>query len=240
MAFFDRRSVLGHLVKRIIDGSVALTALMFLAPVLAVAGLGIKFNSPGPIFYRARRMGKDGTVFSMFKFRTMHVNSEGASAITAPNDRRIFAFGLWLRRLKIDELPQFWNVVVGDMSLVGPRPEDPKIVERNYTDWMRETLLVIPGVTGPGSIYGYIYGDALLDDADPEGSYASNLLKPKLALERAYMERAGVMGDLGYLLLTFAAILATILGRKIPLPAADVAMAIRWAPDGRYPEARSG
>lgn len=238
MAFVDRRGVPGHFVKRVVDGSVALSALLVLSPVLAIAALGIKMTSPGPIFYRARRIGKGGTVFSMLKLRTMHVNSDRASAITAPGDRRIFGFGLWLRRLKIDELLQFWNILTGDMSLVGPRPEDPKIVERDYTEWMRETLLVAPGVTGPGSVYGYLYGDALLDAADAEGSYARNLLPPKLALERAYMERAGVLGDLGYILLTAAAILATILGRKLPLPATDVALARRWAPDGHFSEAQ--
>jgi len=238
MAFVDRRGVAGHLVKRIVDGSVALSALFVLSPVLAIAALGIKMASPGPIFYRARRIGKGGTIFSMLKFRTMHVNSDQASAITAPGDLRIFGFGLWLRCLKIDELPQFWNILIGDMSLVGPRPEDPMIVERDYTEWMRETLLVAPGVTGPGSVYGYLYGEALLDTADPEGSYARHLLPPKLALERAYMERASVLGDLDYVMLTAAAILATVLGRQLPLPPEGAPRARRWAPEGPFPKVR--
>ncbi|WP_378213051.1 sugar transferase [Aquicoccus sp. G2-2] len=239
MSFVDNRGVRGHVVKRIFDGSVALIALLVFLPVLLIAALGIKIASPGPVFYKARRMGKGDTVFLMLKFRTMHLNSDLASAITAPSDSRIFGFGLWLRRLKIDELPQFWNILTGDMSLVGPRPEYPKIVERDYEDWMHETLLVAPGVTGPGSVYGYIYGDALLENSDPEGSYARNLLPPKLALERAYMERAGLLSDLGYVLLTVRAVVAHLLRRNVSLPQVDIDVARRWAPQGPYPSDRT-
>ena len=234
MSFVDRRGVFGNLVKRIVDGLVALIALLITLPILLFAALGIKIASPGPVFYKALRIGKNGQPFYMLKFRTMHVNSDQASAITAPNDKRIFGFGVWLRRLKFDELPQFWNILVGDMSLVGPRPEDPKIVERDYSSWMHETLLVSPGVTGPGSVYGYIFGDALLDDTNPEVGYARNLLPPKLALERAYMERAGLVSDLGYILLTVWAIMAHMLGRDVRLPQKDIEAALKWAPQGPY------
>lgn len=235
----DNRGTLGHLTKRLLDGTVALIMLLVLLPILVVAALGIKMTSPGPVFYRAMRVGRGGGIFSMLKLRTMHVNSDEASAITAPGDRRIFGFGLWLRHLKIDELPQFWNILTGDMSLVGPRPEDPKIVERDYNCWMLETLQVTPGVTGPGSVYGYFFGDALLDDDDPEGSYARNLLPPKLALERAYLDRAGILSDMGYILLTAWAIVAHVLGREVRLPRADVEGARRWAPLGPYPITRT-
>ena len=234
MSFVDRRGILGRLAKRGVDGGVALIALLITLPILLFAALGIKIVSPGPVFYKARRIGKNGQPFCMLKFRTMHVNSDRASAITAPSDSRIFGFGVWLRRLKIDEFPQFWNILVGDMSLVGPRPEDPKIVERDYVSWMHETLLVSPGVTGPGSVYGYIFGDALLEETDPEGSYARNLLPPKLALERAYMERAGFISDLGYILLTLWAIIAHMLGRDVHLPQTDIKAALKWAPQGPY------
>jgi lipopolysaccharide/colanic/teichoic acid biosynthesis glycosyltransferase len=169
----------------------------------------------------------------------MHVGSDRSSAITAPGDRRVFGFGAVLRRLKIDELPQFWNILTGDISVVGPRPEDPAIVARDYTDWMRETLSVRPGITGPGSVYGYIYGDALLDPADPEASYARDLLPPKLALERAYLDRASLSRDLGYIGLTAWAICAHLLGRPVSLPRADVEAARRWAPQGPYPGAET-
>lgn len=228
----------GSLGKRAMDVFVALIALIAVVPIFVVAALGIKLTSPGPVFYRACRIGKNGQPFNMLKFRTMHIDSDRASAITAPGDSRIFGFGIWLRRLKVDELPQFWNILIGDMSLVGPRPEDPKIVERDYEGWMNETLLISPGVTGPGSVYGYIFGDALLDEADPEGSYVRNLLPPKLALERAYMERSSLRSDIGYIFLTLFAIVAHVLGRDIELPQIDVDTAHNWAPQGPYHNVR--
>lgn len=226
---FDRR------LKRGFDIALAVLALVLTSPVLAMAAIGIKLTSPGPILYRAKRAGLHGAPFEMLKFRSMHVGSDRSSAITAPGDRRVFGFGALLRKLKIDELPQFWNILTGDISVVGPRPEDPAIVARDYTDWMRETLDVRPGITGPGSVYGYIYGDALLDPADPEGSYARALLPPKLALERAYLDRASLRGDFGYIALTAWAICAHLLGRPVGLPRADVLAAKAWAPQGPYP-----
>lgn len=217
----------------------ASVALLVLSPVLALAATGITIASPGPVFFRAIRAGKRGEPFAMLKFRTMHVGADKQSAITAPEDKRIFGFGLMLRRLKIDELPQFWNILLGDMSLVGPRPEDPKIVERDYTGWMRETLSVAPGVTSPGAVYGYLFGEALLDGNDPEGSYARYLLPPKLALERAYLERANLFSDLYYVALTAWAICAHVLGRKVRLPQTDIVTARRWAPLGPYPNDRA-
>lgn len=234
MSFVNHRGILGHLMKRLVDVIVSLIALLFALPILLFTALGIKVASPGPVLYKARRIGKNGQPFNMLKFRTMHVDSDRAGSITAPGDSRVFGLGAWLRRLKIDELPQLWNILVGDMSLVGPRPEDPKIVERDYGIWMRETLLVLPGVTGPGSVYGYIFGDALLEKSDPEGSYVRNLLPPKLALERAYMDRAGLISDLGYIVLTLWAIIAHMLSRDVNLPRADIKAAQYWAPDGPY------
>jgi lipopolysaccharide/colanic/teichoic acid biosynthesis glycosyltransferase len=239
MSFVDRRGVLARALKRSLDVFVALVALIGLLPILLMAALGIKLTSPGPILYKANRIGKGGKPFQMLKFRTMHVDSDRASAITMPGDKRIFGFGIWLRRLKIDETLQFWNILAGDMSLVGPRPEDPKIVERDYVDWMNETLLVSPGLTGPGSVYGYIFGDALLDDADPEGSYARNLLPPKLALERAYMERANVLIDCQYMVLTAWAVVAHMLQHDVSLPKEDIDVACRWAPQGPYTSVRT-
>lgn len=239
MSLAKKNTRAGKFVKRLLDVLVAFTALVVVLPVLILAAIGIKGTSSGPVFYMAKRAGKGGEPFSMLKFRTMHVDSDKQSAITSPGDKRIFNFGLLLRTTKIDELPQFWNILVGDMSLVGPRPEDPKIVDRNYTDWMRETLLVAPGVTSPGAVYGYLFGDALLDDTDPEGSYARNLLPPKLALERAYLERASFFSDLGYIMLTAWAIVAHIMGRKVQLPQTDIDGACRWAPQGPYPKVRT-
>ena len=222
------------MLKRLFDIAVAAILLFLSAPLLSVAALGILLSSPGPLLYRARRAGKDGVPFEMLKLRTMHVGSGGASAITAPGDARVFALGGLIRNLKIDELPQFWNILTGDLSLVGPRAEDPAIVARDYSDWMRETLRVAPGVTSPGAIYNYLMADVLLDPAYPEGSYVERMLTPKLALERAYIDRAGFFSDMHYVMLTALAIVGQALGRSVALPAIDIDAARRWAPDGPY------
>lgn len=234
MSFVQNNRPAGRLFKRLFDVLAAGLALFLLSPVLLLAAIGIKLTSPGPVFYRARRVGRDGAIFAMVKLRSMHPGSDRHSAITAVADRRVFALGRFLRRSKIDELPQLWNVLAGEMSLVGPRPEDPKIVRRDYTPWMKETLRVAPGLTSPGSIYGYLHGDDLIDDADPEGSYARKGLPPKLALERAYLERANFLSDLFYLWLTVWALIAQLRGRRPRLPRADTLAARRWAPQGPY------
>lgn len=223
------------MVKRLFDIAVAAALLLLSSPLLAVAALGIMLSSPGPLLYRAWRAGKNGVPFEMLKLRTMHVGSAGASAITAPGDARVFAFGGLIRNLKIDELPQFWNILTGDLSLVGPRAEDPTIVVRDYNDWMKETLRVAPGVTSPGAIYNYLMADVLLDPANPEDSYVERMLTPKLALERAYIDRAGFFSDMHYVILTASAVVGQALGRPVALPAIDIDAARRWAPDGPYP-----
>ena len=130
----------------------------------------------------------------------------------------------------------YWNILAGDLSVVGPRPETPGVVEKHYTDWMRETLNVPPGVTSPGAIYNYIMAEKLLDPEDPEGSYIRCVLPPKLALDRAYVERVSLIQDLRYIFLTIKVIVAHVLGREIGLPAEVVDHARKWAPDGPYPD----
>lgn len=227
------------MIKRLFDIAVAALALLVAAPFIVVAAIGIMLTSSGPIFYRARRAGRNGAQFTMYKLRTMHVAQNEATSITSTRDNRIFPFGNLIRRLKVDELPQFWNILNGNMSLVGPRPEAPDIVEKHYSDWMHETLRIRPGVTSPGAIYNYLMADTLLDDNDPEASYVRNLLPPKLALERAYLERASFFSDLGYVVLTAWAIVAHVLGRDVRLPEADITNALRWAPQGPYPSDRA-
>ncbi len=224
------------MAKRLFDILFALFALVITAPLLLFGVVGIKLSSPGPVFYLARRAGRNGKIFAMLKLRTMYVAADSGSSITSPGDTRIFAFGNLLRRTKIDEIPQFWNILIGDLSVVGPRAEAPSVVEEHYTDWMLETLRVAPGVTSPGAIYNYVMSDTLLDPNDPEGSYVNRMLAPKLALERAYVERIGFWHDMTYIVLTVAAIIANVMGRRIGLPPGDVALARRWAPQGPYPE----
>src|SRR5207244_441643 len=113
-------------------------------PRRAAAAIGIRLSSPAPVLYRARRVGRNGAGFTMYKLRTMHQREGAASAITGRNDPRVFPFGAWLRRTKIDELPQLFNVLRGDMSLVGPRPADPEIVLRHYAPVHRNSAAHCP------------------------------------------------------------------------------------------------
>lgn len=216
-------------MRRARDIVLALTLLISLSPFLALAAIGVRLSSKGPIFFRAQRVGRGGVHFEMLKFRTMHVHS-GGPVITSRSDNRIFAFGAFLRKSKIDEFPQFYNVLKGDLSMVGPRPEDPKIVTRHYTDWMMETLDVRPGITSPGAVYYYILGEELVDPADPEGSYVKRLLPAKLAVERAYLERATFASDLSVVGLTALAVVGPLFGLHVKPDPRDLAGAERWAP----------
>lgn len=215
-------------MKRAADIVLAGALLLLFSPVLALAAIGVKLSSKGPIFYRAQRIGRGGAPFEMFKFRTMHVHS-GGSVITAHGDSRIFSLGLFLRKSKIDELPQFYNVLKGDLSVVGPRPEDPKIVTEHYTDWMMETLDVRPGITSPGAVYYYLLGEELVDLEDPERSYVKRLLPAKLAVDRAYLERATFASDLKVVWLTALAVIGPLVGLHIEPDPRDLAAAERWA-----------
>src|SRR5713226_5364932 len=133
------------MAKRFFDIIVSTIALVLLAPVFLIAAIGILLSSRGPIFFRSPRIGQDGNPFVMHKLRTMRIgHPPEASPITSPQDVRVFPWGALLRRLKIDELPQFFDVLRGKMSLVGPRPEDLRIVSEEYTAEQKETLRARP------------------------------------------------------------------------------------------------
>ena len=203
------------MVRRLIDLILSSVALILLSPLFAVAAVGILLSSPGPILYLAKRVGLNGKVFTMYKFRTMRVDqSSFPSCITAKDDPRVFAFGSWLRRLKIDELPQLLNILKGEMSIVGPRPEDPKIVGNHYAPEHFQTLSMLPGLASPGSIYDYTHGEQFLGLDDPEGHYAERLLPITLALDTVYVREASLIYDARIMLRTIWAILCTSLGRR--------------------------
>lgn len=225
------------MAKRLFDIVLSGAALILSAPLWLVAAIGIRLSSPGPIFYYANRVGKGGALFRMAKFRTMTVGTAGQSEITAPGDSRVFPLGRVIRLLKIDELPQLINILRGEMSIVGPRPESDKIVATHYTDWMRETLAVAPGLTSVGAVFGYSYDDELLDSLRPEESYVERMLPAKLALERAYLDRASFAGDLSCIVRTGVAILLAPLGWRIPPEARDVRAAGQWADNQHFPVA---
>lgn len=168
---------------------VAALGLVVALPVMVLTAVAIKASSRGPVLFRAVRAGRRGLPFTMLKFRTMHLGRHvGGGRITGGRDARVFTVGRWLRRFKLDELPQLVNVVRGHMALVGPRPEDPSIVQEHYTPFMHQSLTVLPGLTSPGSL-GYYADEANLPD-DPEEAerlYLRELLPRKIAVDLVYV-----------------------------------------------------
>lgn len=202
------------MAKRLFDVIVCATAIVLLSPLLLLAYFGVRLASSGPAIYRARRVGRGGEVFVMHKFRTMHTGSDTGSVITGAKDSRVFLVGRILRALKIDELPQLYDILIGRMSIVGPRPEDPKIVTQYYSPRSRETLNIAPGLSSPGSIHYYTHSHLQLDDKDPEQSYVEKLLPIKLALDLVYMRRASLWYDVTIIMKTAVTILLIGLGKR--------------------------
>ena len=202
------------MVKRLFDIVFASMALVMLAPVFLLAAIAIRVTSPGPVLYQARRAGRGGAEFIMHKFRTMHVVQKSQSVITGTHDARIFPVGRILRATKIDELPQLLNVLMGQMSIVGPRPEDPAIVAKHYGPLGQETLQVRPGLASYGSLYNYTHGHLLLDDAEPEASYVNQLLPIKLALEVVYVRNRSLTADVRIIIRTMFTIIGIAFGKS--------------------------
>jgi lipopolysaccharide/colanic/teichoic acid biosynthesis glycosyltransferase len=204
------------MIKRLVDVLLAAVALIVISPVLALAAIGIRLSSPGPILYRAQLTGRNGRPFTMYKLRTMHVDHGGFdSIITATRDPRVFRFGAWLRRVKLDEFPQLINILRGDMSIVGPRPENARIVERYYGPEHRELLRVSPGLTSPGTLYDYTHGDDLVGSSNPEQAYVERLLPIRLALDQVYVRRASLRYDAALVARTLGLIGAIAVGRRV-------------------------
>ena len=208
------------MTKRLLDVVLSGLALVVLSPLLAIAAFGIWLSDRGPMFYRARLAGRDGRPFTMYKLRTMRVDhGTFRSVITAERDPRVFPFGAWLRRAKVDELPQLVNILRGDMSIVGPRPEHPDIVERHYRFDHRELLAVRPGLTSPGTLYDYTHGEAIVGRADPERAYIEHLLPLRLALDLVYVRGASLGYDVALIGRTVRIIVAVLCGwRRFPEP----------------------
>jgi lipopolysaccharide/colanic/teichoic acid biosynthesis glycosyltransferase len=203
------------MAKRLFDVVCAAFALVVTAPLIGLAAIGIKLTDPGPVFYRARRVGFLGREFTMFKLRTMRHSENGNSGpvITGHRDDRVSPVGRLLRRMKIDELPQLFNVLRGDMAIVGPRPEDPAIVRQHYSSTDLETLGVRPGLASPGSLYQFTAGEHFLT-GDPEASYVEKLLKTKLALDRVYIRNASLRSDFAIIGRTLWTIGAVVTGKR--------------------------
>ena len=195
------------ILKRAIDVFGAALGLLLLAPVLMVIGVLVRVDSPGPVFFRQERVGHYGRTFRIHKFRTMvsDAPSRGA-AITAGGDPRITRTGRWLRRYKLDELPQLFDVLAGDMSLVGPRPEVPRYVAAYPHDMRVRILSVRPGMTDNASLEFIHENDLLAGTADPEREYLEKILPVKLRYYLDYVEHRSVYRDVSILLRTVARI----------------------------------
>ena len=179
--------------------------LLLLSPVFAVIAVLIRLSSPGPVFFRGERTGRHGRPFRIVKFRTMREGAAAAGAgITAANDPRVTGVGRLLRRTKLDELPQLINVLRGEMSLVGPRPEDPRYVAL-YSEEQRRVLRVRPGITSPAS-FQFRNEEALLSGADWERKYREEVMPQKLRIDLAYVEKAGFWTDLALIWRTVATV----------------------------------
>ena len=203
-----RRKQTTLLIKRSYDIIFSLLGLVALLPVFIIIAIAIKIDSRGPIFYTQSRVGKDGQNFKIYKFRKMHayVGNRG-SKLTLAHDQRLTRVGSFLRKTKLDELPQAWNVLIGDMAVVGPRPETPNFVQ-HYSREQREVLTVRPGITDYASIYFMDEGAILEKVTDPETYYIETIMPKKIKMGRSYIRDMSVLNDMKIIYLTFSSILA--------------------------------
>ena len=186
------------MAKRLFDLLGATLALLLLSPLLLAAALVVKLDTPGPVFFRQERVGRHGVPFRIHKFRTM-VHGAGGLPLTVGADPRITRVGAFLRRTRIDELPQFIDVLLGRMSLVGPRPEVPRYVA-HYPPALRDRVLAVrPGITDPSSLDFLDEAARLAIAADPEREYIEVILPAKLRRAAEYAERASLATDLAVL-----------------------------------------
>ncbi len=180
--------------RRATDCLIAGVGLMIATVPMALAAIAIKLSSPGPVFYRQTRIGRGGLPFCLYKLRTMAV-SAGGPQVTAAADTRISPVGRVLRKMKVDELPQLWNVLRGDMAIIGPRPEVPRFVA-HYTPAERQLLAVRPGLAGHATlVYPQEYA-ILRGRSDPEATYISYLMPAKIAADLAYEQTRTGWSDL--------------------------------------------
>ena len=176
-------------MKRAFDITFAAMVLIVLFPILVITAIAVKLTSPGPVFYGARRAGLDGTPIRVWKFRTMVTGADKQATVTIGSDSRITGIGKLLRTSKLDEIPQLWNILSGEMSVVGPRPESLDIVEQHFTPKERETLAVLPGLTCPGNLLYYVFHEDLQPPAGVSANefYVAHLLRPKLLADLYYV-----------------------------------------------------
>lgn len=189
------------MLKRAFDVVASGTGLVILSPFFLLIAIAVRLDSNGPVFYYARRAGQHGRIFHLYKFRSMIVNADKRGpGITSAHDTRITSVGRFLRRTKLDELPQLINVLRGEMSLVGPRPEDPRYVAF-YSPAQRAILQYRPGMTSLASLK-YRHEEQLLSGSAWEHMYVKKVMPAKLALDLDYAQQANLLTDIGLILRT--------------------------------------
>ncbi len=193
-------------LKRVFDLFQALVLLVLLSPLFLIIAICIKVNSKGPVFFRQERIGRGFRPFSIYKFRTMYADAEGPG-VTLPDDHRVTKVGRRLRRYKIDELPQLFNILRGEMSFIGPRPELKRYVMR-YSDRYNKILSVRPGLSDPVSLAFRHETEMLrrLPAGENEENYLSELLPRKMKMSEEYVDRMSLTGDLKVMLRSALAI----------------------------------
>lgn len=190
------------MLKRIFDILFSLFALILLSPLFLILSIIIKISSPGPVFYKGKRTAKGGGIFYMHKFRSMVVNADKfGTDLTKYEDKRITKIGKFLRRTKLDELPNLIDVLKGDMSIVGPRPESP-LYAQHYNERQRRVLDVRPGITGLAQLENRREDLKLKDQADPDAYYINVLMPKKLEIDLFYVENRTFLMDIKIILKT--------------------------------------
>lgn len=200
--------------KRLLDVIFAFLGLLLTSPLSIIAAIAVRLTSPGPVLFRQLRTGQTGKPFRILKFRTMVANaSSSGPLVTSESDHRITSTGRWLRKTKMDELPQLINVLLGEMSIVGPRPEVPQFTA-TYTEKQKNIFSAKPGITGPAAI-AYVQEEELLGSrSNREEFYVSSILPAKLELDLAYCENIRFLEDLKLVFMT----IAKLCGAKKALP----------------------
>jgi lipopolysaccharide/colanic/teichoic acid biosynthesis glycosyltransferase len=180
---------------RIFDLLFSIIVLLFFFPIGVLIALCIISDSKGGVFYKQERVGKDGILFHVLKFRSMHLNSALKGTLTVGEDSRITRVGSLIRKLKLDEFPQFLNVVLGDMSIVGPRPEVPEFVAM-YSEEQRKVLSVRPGITDEASLAYFEESKLLATSTDPKKTYIEEIMPAKITINLAYLENRSLQADI--------------------------------------------
>lgn len=218
------KKVFYNFFKRVFDIISSGLALIVFSPIWLIAIIGIELSDPGPVFYLAKRVGKDNKVFKMYKFRSMRVDKNANEKSLRPDQDRIFPFGRFIRAIKIDELPQLLNVFLNDMSVVGPRPAAVDQVEITRAGANSIVSSVKPGLTSPSALYDYLYGDSI----EEETEYMDKVAPTRLALDRFYIGKQTIRYDIKIIWYT----VVCIIGSLIKKPAVFILKELIDAVDG--------